>query len=431
MTESLIDSLAKIREIRVIARTSVMRYKGAHTTLPDIARDLHVDAVVEGSATREGRQVRMVASLVDPATQTTLWSAEYVQPAADVLILQSRIARAIAQQIGAKLTPAEEQRLAEVRRVDPEAHDLYIQGMSHLTRLTPPELDTALKYFELARGKEPALGWAGIAMVWQARLSFGLLPGKEAGPPAEAAAIEALKHDDTLPEAHLVLGLARMRVDWDWAGARREFDLALELNPNDAELYAQYARLEAVMGDSTRAVELGAKAVSLDPLRPIFQGMQGLNLVNAGRYQEAIALVRQMQRQQPGLRAESLLAMAFYGLGDYEATYRQWRALFEARGDAQVLQAFDAAYARGYRAALRAGAETLAARTPRAQSIPGFIVQMYAEGGDPDDALHWLESMRAEHNPDLPGVTTGAELIDLRGDPRFQAVRQRIGLPPL
>jgi TolB-like protein/tetratricopeptide (TPR) repeat protein len=432
MTESLIESLAKIGEIRVIARTSVMRYKGTDTPLPDIARALHVDAVVEGSATREGSQVRMVASLVNPMTQTTIWSDEYVQPAVDVLILQSRIARAIAQQIGARLTPAEEQRLADVRRVDPEAHDLYIQGMSHLTRLTPPELNTALKYFELARGKEPALGWAGIAMVWQARLSFGLLPAKEAGPPAEAAALEALKHDDTLPEAHLVVGLARMRVDWDWAGARREFDRALELSPNDAEIHAQYARLEAVMGNSTRAVELGAKAVSLDPLRPIFQGMQGLNLVNAGRYQEAIVLLHQMQRQQPGVRAEKFLAMAFYGLGDYESMYRQWRALFEARGDAQVLHALDPAYASGgYRTALRAGARTLAARTPRAESDSALIVQMYAEAGDPGQALQWLESMQTERNPSLPGTTTGPEMTDLRRDPRFQAVRQRIGLPPL
>ena len=209
MTESLIGSLAKIGSIKVIARTSVMHFKKSDAALPDIARQLGVDAIVEGSAARAGDQVRIVASLVNPATQATLWSDEYVQPAADVLILQSRIARAIAQQIGVRLTPAEQRRLADVRRVDPEAHDQYIQGMSHLTRLTPPELDTAMKYFELARDKEPALGWAGISAVWSARFWFGLLPASEAGPLEKAAALEAVKRDDSLPQAHLVLGFRR------------------------------------------------------------------------------------------------------------------------------------------------------------------------------------------------------------------------------
>jgi eukaryotic-like serine/threonine-protein kinase len=431
MTESLIGSLAKIGSIKVIARTSVMHFKKSDAALPDIARQLGVDAIVEGSAARAGDQVRIVASLVNPATQATLWSDEYVQPAADVLILQSRIARAIAQQIGVRLTPAEQRRLADVRRVDPEAHDQYIQGMSHLTRLTPPELDTAMKYFELARDKEPALGWAGISAVWSARYSFGLLPASEAGPLEKAAALEAVKRDDSLPQAHLVLAVSTMRVDWNWEGARNEFERALDLDPNDAETNAQYARFEAIMGHAARAVDLGAKAAELDPLRPAFQGMQGLNLVNAGRYREAIPLLRRVQQQLPGL-VGNVLAMALYGTGEREGAYQQLRSLFDARGDAEMVQAFERGFADGgYRSALRAGADVLAARTPHAPSDPGLIVQMYAESGDPSHALDWLESMLAARNADLPGLTTAADLIDLRGDSRFQAIRERMGLPPI
>ncbi len=431
MTESLIGSLAKIGSIKVIARTSVMHFKASNAALPDIARQLGVDAVVEGSATRAGDQVRIVASLVNPATQATLWSDEYTQPSADVLILDSRIARAIADQIGVRLSPAEERRLADVRRVDPEAHDLYIQGMSHLTRLTAPELDTAMQYFELARDKEPALGWAGISAVWSARFSFGFRPASEAGPPEKAAALEALKSDDTLPQVHLALAVTTMRVDWNWAEARKEFERALDLDPNDAETNAQYARLEAIMGNAARAVELGAKAIDLDPLRPVFQAMQGFNLVNAGRYRQGATILRRVQQQQPGF-VDNLLAMALYGLGQYEEAYRQFRSLFDARGDAEMVDAFERGFAQGgYRGALRAGADALAARRPQAPVDPGLIVQMYAQSGDSADALGWLESMLAGRNADVPGLTLAAELIELRDDPRFRAVREQMALPPL
>jgi tetratricopeptide (TPR) repeat protein len=270
-----------------------------------------------------------------------------------------------------------------VRRVDPEAHDLCIQGMSHLTRLTSSELDTAMHYFELARGTEPALGWAGISAVWSARLSFGLLPAEQAGSPQKAAALEALKRDDSLPQAHLVLALVRMRVDWDWDGARSEFERALALSPNDAETIVQYARFEAITGNAGRAGELGGKAVELDPLRPVFQGMQGFNLVNTGRHDERATLLRRVQAQQTVPGVENVLGMAVFGMRQYDEVYRQLRTLFETCEDREMVGALDRGYAAaGYRGALHAGADLLAARTPQRPGDSSLILQMYAGAGD-------------------------------------------------
>ena len=241
-----------------------------------------------------------------------------------------------------------------------------------------------------------------------------------------------MKLDDTLYEVHLVLAVVSMRADWDWEVARREFERALDLNPNDAEAYAQYARFEAIQGNFARAVELGARAVELDPLRPVFQGMQALNLINATRYQEALPLLRDVRRVQPTLPVDSMFAVAFHGLGRDPESYQASRASFDAHHDVDVVDAMDRGYAQGgYRAASRAGAEVLAARARKVWMDPTPIVEMYARAGDRDEALAWLESALAQHDASLLFLTVDPELIDLRGDARFRSIRARLHLPAL
>jgi TolB-like protein/tRNA A-37 threonylcarbamoyl transferase component Bud32 len=432
MTESLIASLAKIGSIKVISRGSVQRYKNTDKTVPQMASELGVDAVLEGAIRRQAGRLFIDVTLFDGKSDLSLWGESYDRDLADALILQSDIARDVARQIHVKLTPKEESRLAAARRVDPWAHDLYIQGWSHLTRISPAELDTAMKYFELARTKEPALGWAGVAAVWGTRAQFGLAPPTEALPKAKAAALEALKIDDDLFEVHLVLAVIKSRVDWDWQGARAEFQRALDLNPNDAETYAQYGRVEGILGNSAEAVKLGAKALELEPFRPIFQGMQALSLTEAGRYDDALALLKQAIEQQPSLarNAANVLARAYYGLHRYEDLFGAYRKSFEVGGDREVVAALDKGHAEaGYRRGLQIAADTLAtrARAGKGYVDPVSIVEMYQYAGDGEHALDWMEVMLERRDPNTPAIEPVPE--ELRRSPRYRSMRQRMGLP--
>ena len=434
MTESLIASLAKVGSIRVISRTSVMRYKGSDKALPEVAKELGVGGILEGSIRRKSGHLLIDVTLFDAKTGLSIWGQSYDRELADSMILQSDISRDIARQIHVQLTPREESRLAAARRVDPEAYDLYIRGISYLTQLTAPGLDTAMNYFEQAREKDPALGWAGIAFVWLTRMQFGFVPASEAAPRAKAAALEALERDDNLPEIHLLLAAIKSRVDWAWEDARREFERALELNPNDAETYAQYARVEAILGNPNRAVELGAKALQLEPFRPVFQGMQALNLANAGRYEEALSMVQQALQQQPALKRFGVgtLCTIFYGLRRYDDLFQTVRSWFETQGDLEVVRALDRGHAEsGYQRGLLLGADLLAARAKTGSAEREAIVFMYGYAGNRERTLEWMENLLEQHDPNTPGLVILPVPEDLRSNPRFQSIRRRMGLPPI
>ena len=379
MTESLIAGLAKVGSIKVIARNSVMRYKNSDKPVPEMAAELGVDAILEGSIRRASGRLFIDVTLFDGKTNLSVWGESYERELADALIVQSDIARDIARQIRVQLTPADESRLAAARRVDPEAHELYVRGVSYATQLTAAGLDTAMQYFEQARQKDSALGWAGIAFVWLSRMQFGFSPASEAAPQAKAAALETLKRDPNLPEIHLALGVIKSRVDWDWAGARKEFERALELNPNDAETYAQWAAVEGILGDSKRAIELGEKSLQLEPFRPIFRGMQANQLANAGRYEEALTMIQEVVKQQPSFQriALGVTCRIFYGLHRYEDLYREIRSRYDTDGDVEVVQAMDRGYAEsGYQRGLELGGDVLAARAEKkfVRSVVGRVV---------------------------------------------------------
>lgn len=207
LTESLITELAKIRALKVISRTSAARYRNSDKSMSQIARELGVGALVEGSASRFGDQLRVTVQLIDARTEEILWGDSYVRDLADVLIVQSEATLAIAEQISVELTPEEQHQFVSARHVDPEAYDAYERGQFHWNKLTPAELDLALKYFERARRKEPALGYAGIAAVWVARQQMNFSAPSEAGPLATEAIQRAVKASDELPEVQYVLAL--------------------------------------------------------------------------------------------------------------------------------------------------------------------------------------------------------------------------------
>ncbi len=270
MTEALITDLAQIGALRVISRTSTMRYKGTDKPLPQIARELNVDALVEGSVLRAGDRVRITAQLIHAATDQHLWAKSYERDLRDILVLQSEVARAVADEIQIKLTPQEQARLARSPQVNPAVHEAYLRGRYYWAKGTEQGLRKSIEYFEEAIAKDPsyALAYCGLADSINMLVSpiLELMPPGEAAPKAKAAALRALELDETLAEAHTSLGRIKFYFDWDWTGAEKTFRRAIELNVNYSLAHHTYALLLSVLGRHAEAIRESRRAVELDPL---------------------------------------------------------------------------------------------------------------------------------------------------------------------
>ena len=304
MHDALITDLAKLGGFkRVIARSSVMRYQETDKSLPQIARELGVDAVITGSVLREGDRVRITAQLINATTEEHLWAERYERELRDVLSLQNEIVVAIAREIELQLTPQEQTRLASARAVNPEAYEDYLNGRFHAQKFTPQDLEIAMNYFQRALEKEPnyAMGYAGIARVWTSRQQMGFVPPHEAGPRAKAATAKALELDSTLAEVHHRLAVIRGWTDWDWDGAEEEFRLALEINPNYADAHQVYSHLLMIMRRPEEAMAQIERALELDPHNPSFQAFYGVDLMSVRRYDDAIVQFRNALRTTPNL----------------------------------------------------------------------------------------------------------------------------------
>jgi TolB-like protein/Tfp pilus assembly protein PilF len=433
MTEVLIADLAKIRALRVASRTSAMRYKGTEKSLPEIAAELGVDAVVEGSVQRAGRRVRITAQLVHAATDTHLWSESYERDLENVLLLQGEVARAIAGEIRVAVTAEEAHRLTARRRVDPEAFDACLKGRFQWYKLSREHLDRALQYFRFARDKDPdcALAWAGIASVWASLTDAGFVPPHEAIPQAREAALKALELDESIVEVRFKLGNLRFCCDWDWSGAERDFRKALELDPNSADAHLFYADFLISMGRSDEALAESLRALELDPFSFFIQGFYGWHLVYLHRCDDAIAHLRKTLQMEPGFSAAHLgLWGAFYRKGDRQQALAVAEKFFAVLGDDEVV----AALRRGgvesdYEGAMRLAALELERRAA-ATHVPAVrIARLWAHAGDADRALEWLEKAYLWRESPLVHLGVGWDWDALRGDPRFSALLRRIDLP--
>jgi len=297
MTDELITSLAKIHSLRVISRNSVMPYKGKHKPIPQIGRELNVDAVVEGTVMRSGNRVRITAQLIEARNDRHIWAQAYEGDVRDVLKLQEQVAQSIATEIKGKLAPGEQVQLSSAREVNPDSHDADLRGFYELHKHgatgtylpAGDEIEKAIKFFQQAISIDPgdALAYAGLAAAYYDQSTFFRAP-LEVMPKAKAAAIHAIELDDSLAEAHASLGYVKLTFDWDWPGAEREFRRALELNPNLPSGHAGYSHYLLTLGRSEEAIEELREQRKVDPLFP--QSHVGLPymLWNLRLYEEAI-----------------------------------------------------------------------------------------------------------------------------------------------
>jgi TolB-like protein/Tfp pilus assembly protein PilF len=431
MTEALITDLAKIGALKVISRSSVMRYKGTDKPLAEIAGELNVDVVVEGSALRVGDSVRIMAQLIDPKTEQALWADSYEQDLENVLLLWGEVAQAIAGEVQVALTPEETKRLAGARPIDPEAHDAYLKGSYHWPRLTPEDLDTAERYFELALEKDRSYGaaYAGLAMVWACRQQMGLVPALEAGPRANAAALRALELDSTLAEAHYAVGSVRTYVDWDWQDGEAAFRRAIALNPSYAFARASYSHLLMITRRPDEALTQIERALELDPFNPLLQGFYGMDLCFVRRYDDCIAECQEVLKTVPNnWLALGGLWQASYKKGMYEEALAAAKAYYTTVGYRQAVEALERGYAEGgYPEAMRLAAETLAADSTFVRPLELAVLYTYA--GNNERALEWLERSFQAHDPGVPYIGIAARFDPLRDHPRFQDLLRRMNLP--
>jgi len=433
MTEELITNLAKISALKVISRTSMMQYKGTKKPLPQIAKELNVDAIIEGSVLREGGQVRITAQLIQASTDQHLWAESYQRDLRGVLALQGEIASVIAEKVRAALTPTERTRLASARPVNPEAYDAYLKGMQHWYKLTPQDIDTALEYFELALKKDPnyAPAHSGVALVWIGRQQMGYTAPREAGPKAKAAALKAVELDNTLAEAHFSLANVNLFYEWDWAGAEVEFKRAIELNPNYPDAWALYPHYLMIMKRPEEAMAQSQRALELDPFNAHFQALHAARLEWAGRYDEAIVQFRKALRMSPGLAwAHWMLSVIFLRKAMYEESLAETKASYYYVGDREVEEALTQGYAQsGYRGAMRRAADILAARSRKTYVIPSDVATLYVGAGEKAQALEWLEKGVEVRDGNMSCVNVDPTYDTLRNTPRFQDLLRRMNFP--
>ena len=434
MTDELITDLAQISALRVISRTSVMAYKGARKPLPQIARELNVDAVVEGTVLRSGDQVRITAQLIEASTDKHLWSQSYEGELRDTLALQSRVASAIADQVRINLTPREQAALKDVKVVNPEAYESYLKGRYFWNKRTADGLKVALAYFKQATEEDPkyAKAYSGLADTyallgdWQ----YAVMTPKEAFPKAKAAAIHALELDTTLGEAHNSLAFVLDGFDWDLDAGGKEFQRAIELNPGYPTAHHWYAWHLSLLGRFDEAITEMRKAENLDPLSLIINADLAELLSLAHSYDDSIRQSLKIIEMDPNFAlAHNQLAQAYLQKHMYaEAVAELQKAVELSRDSPTCIANLARAYvASGKRSEAVKLLHVLKKRSSTSYSNASEIAMIYASLGDADQAMNWLEKGLEERFN--PGVLLRPGFDPLRSDPRFKDLRRRIGLP--
>jgi TolB-like protein/DNA-binding winged helix-turn-helix (wHTH) protein/Tfp pilus assembly protein PilF len=433
MTDELITDLSKITSLHVISRTSVMGYKGTKSSLPQIGRELNVDAVLEGTVLKQGDRIRITAQLLHAPMDRHLWAQSYEGDLRDVLTLQDDVARDIASQIKARLTPQEQTRLTSTRAVSPDAQDAYFRARFSMSSFTPDATKEAIRYYQQAIAKDPnyALAYAGLAdayfMLGQPLAEGSAAESRALFRQAKAAAAKGVELDDHLAEAHTVLGLAVMFNDWDWTGAAGEFHRALDLAPNSADAHCDYAIYLMSLARSQESLVELRRCIELDPLSITRKTMLGEAFLYAHEYDLAIEQLQNTLKLDPNfVRAHDVLSWTYHAKGMIPEDFAESRKVLTLSGaKPEEIAAFDHAYAEG---GMRGLERWSLARpgTPR----PTLVAYAYACLDEKDRAFSYLEKAYRERDGELLFMRVNPCLDGLRGDPRFQDLLRRMNFPP-
>jgi len=427
MTEELIAELGKVPELRVISRTSVMSYKASKKKLPEIAEELRVDGIVEGSIVREGSRVRITAQLIDSRFDEHVWSHSYEREMTGVLELQSDVARAIADEIRIKLTPQQQARLNRARRTKPEAVEAYMQGTQ---QMNSGNARRAIEYFRQAIDKDPdyAAAHAALSSAYGWIGESGGMSYAQAFSEQKAEALKAIELDDSRPEPHLELGIAAMNQDWDWATQKKEFQRALELNMNSAAVHWAYAGYLSRMGLVNDALDEANLALKTDPASSHAYMNMSFIYYFARQYDQALAQIDRANALRPD-PDETLfpLSIIYVEKGQFDKAIQE----FQKSGNSpHGLGHLGNAYARaGRKAEARSILPKLKDHVARTGIGRYEIALVYAGLKENDQAFEWLERAYQVRDKGLTYLMVDPCLDPLRSDPRFPELLKRVGLP--
>jgi TolB-like protein/predicted Ser/Thr protein kinase/Flp pilus assembly protein TadD len=432
MTEELTADLAQIGALRVISRTSVMQYKGTLKKMPEIGRELNVDALIEGSVRRAGQRVRITAQLIRAASDEHLWAKSYEGDLGDILTLQSHVAGEIASEIKVALTPQDQSRLASARRVNPEAHEAYLLGRHYWEKANEADLKKSLEYYQKAQATDPndPLVYAGMADTYS-YLSDFYLPPREVMPKATEAATKAIQLDETLAEAHEAMAAIHFLYDWDWPAAEREFKRAIELSPNFADARHLYANFLAAMRRPEEALAEMERAEQLSPYSAqVLQDSVWVRWLNR-RYDEAI---------EHGRAAIAIDPQAAYIHINLGLAYAQKRQFQEAVAEGELAHKLDESpvfygflgsiYAQaGKRAEAQRVMDTLQANMSRHYVCPYEIGTISLLLGNKDEAFRWFDKAIEVRSACIPFTLVDPRLDSLHDDLRYKDLLRRLKFP--
>ena len=432
LTEALITSLAQIKALRVVSRTTAMHYKGARRPLPEIARELGVEVVIEGTVIRSGERVRISAQLIEAASDSHLWAESYERDLRDVLQLQSEIARAVARSVETRLTPSEQQQLSRMPTVDPEAYEAYLKGRYYWNKRSGEAVKKGVEYFQQAIRKDPGYAppyaaladCAGIAGFW----SFAS-PTEGCGT-SKAAALKALQIEDSA-EAHASLGWAILHYDWDFFSAEREFQQAIRLNPRYATAHQWYGHCLGAMGRFDEAFAVLKHAIQLDPLSLIVAtSYAGISWLGR-RWNEAIDQTKEVLELDPNyIAGRWALARSYDCLGSYQTAIACAQDAIRLSGDNLFfITDLGHAYAAGGQREEALKILHQLQQTSKERYVDGcFVAQICVALNKTEEALRWLEMAYEQRASYIAYITLDPWFDNLRSDKRFQDLLHRVRL---
>jgi len=434
LMEEVLNNLQKIKDLRVISRTSVEQYRNQTKPVPEIAKELGVNYIVEGSGQKYGDAFRLRTQLIMAAKETHLWGESYQQKiseAEDLFRIQTQIAESIAKELKAIITPQEKDLIEKIPTKQLEAYDAYLKGRFYLYKFTSEDLEAAMKYFELAKEKDPnyALAYSGISFAWAGQMQMGYLSPAEAGPKSMEALMKAVELDSN--NAEIVYSQAGINtwVMWDWEGGEAAFKKSVELNPNHTEAHAYYSHFLNMMGRQKEAKEQIEIALKLDPYNPLIKSLLSMDLVFSHQYEEAIAASKEaLNLDNTAIVALGGLAYALHLSGKYDEALSAFKSVYSILYKNNT-HSFDQGYAKsGYFSALLSEADSLASEYDTLYVNPSDIAVLYTFGGNKELALNWLEKGFEVHEPNMPYLLL--PIYDsLRNEKRFQEIARKMNLP--
>lgn len=433
VTDSLITELGKVGALRVVSRQSTLRYKTGHKSLTEIAGELDVDAVVEGTVVRDGGRVRITAQLLRIKPEQHLWAESYERNYADVLAVQREIARTVADQVKAKLTPGEQARLGGAPRVNPGAYEAYLRGRYLFHGYSPDGFRKAIDSLRAAVTIDPnfAPAWAALSPAHGATAYWGHVRPGDAGPQSEAAARKANELDDNLAEGHCWLGANAAYLRRDWAVAERELQRALELNPSSADAHTTYGMVLTSLRRPAEAMKQFWIARGLDPFPPVRSAHIALAFMTSGQYQKAADQHRHGIEIAPDF---FITRWAYWRvlhcMGMSDAALGECKRAYELLKDAEVVQALELGQRQsGYAGAMKAAALTLEKRARTKYVAGSDVARLHTFAGEHARAVEWLETARKDGDPRLHLLWAEPDWEPLYGNSRFRNLLRKMGFP--